>query len=892
VVVGSRSFSRLVTVRVLGLLFGLAVSALSANFASAQSGHEILDTPSIPSLGLTSEQPARSPGESTGEPGELTTLPSEQGESLQERNSPSASQLPTSLDAAVSELRDASEVPLVKPSDPFLGNTETTLFDVYLGDKFKGAVLADYTNEWLEISDSEVVLEQLSELRDTKRLLPLLAGKIAKSRSVDGVGSITYDLNGFRIILSLAETFMVPTNLNLERIAPDPDLGLSLQQRVGLTAGGTLDSSLNTAFNHRSIASRGGYFAVIDGAVVSDKPYELTEAKGGGIFGDYRASAGLLQTTGNSFAPSLQFLGVSAETAQDLFLDQDLIRGSRFEVFVPSRSRVEFYRDGRIIAAQSLDFGLREIDTTQFPQGSYDVDIVITDSFGVVTRERKFFTKSGLLASTNRPIFFLQVGSIRDNVDVLDTAVYQTGVRWRAADIFDLGGSVYGSEKLTIGTVETNLLYRDVRFSASYVGSSENDRGVSGSLGASVLGISANLNVSETLNGGQREEALPQPDPNDPFAPIFSLNSRRRELVFQDRTSHYASVYRAFGPVEFRFAGEKNSGGGAPERKRYGPTVEWRVLNDSKSSLRIQASRFQTDDEPISSVGALYTYRIAKEWALSAQIVERKQDIGRETLFLVGINYDAKRFGSVGTRAAYRNEVLNRRPDTGDSVLSVANQIDIDRTGDYLQTVGFLRDTRTETDQNTSIGGSATGSFLLDSDGKLAFGRPVSQEAVFIAEVPNGDAESEFEVLLNNQVRGTVRAGGRSIIGVTPYKKYTIKIRPVLGDTLVEYDSKVTTSTFFPGNVIRRVFEVERVYIVLGRIVDESGRPIPNQRIKGPREYTVADENGNFQAEISGKEVLRIENKQRACTLVLGIAEVPEYLAQVGDVVCKSELSS
>lgn len=799
-------------------------------------------------------------------------------------------ELPTTADTAVKnfskkEIRSAP----VAPDDPFLGNLETTLFDVYVGDKFKGAVLADYTNSWLEISDPDVVVEQLSDLREAARLLPLLTGKITGTRSIEGVGSITYKLNTFRIVISLNEKFLVATNLILERIAPDPNLGLTVQQRVGVTAAGTVDSNLNTAFNHRTIASRGQYFAVLDGAVVSNQPYEITEAKAGGIFGDYRASSGLLQTTGNNFAPSLQFAGIGVETAQELFLDQDLIRGSRFEVFVPSRSRVEFYRDGRIIAVQSLDFGLREIDTTQFPQGSYDVDIVITDSFGVVTRERKFFTKSGLLASANHPVFFLQLGSIRDNLDLSDVAVYQTGVRWRAGDVFDLGGSIYGSENLTIGSIETNALYRDIRFSAGYVGSSQNDAGVSTSLGASLLGIGFNFSLSQTLRGGNRNDPIPEPDPNDPFAPIFELNQRQRALVFQDRATRYFSIYKSVGPVDLRFAGEKNSGDGSPERRRFGPSVEWKVWSLPTSTFRFQASRFQTDADPITSLGLLYSYRLSKEWALSAQVVEREQSLGRESLFLVALNYDTKRFGAIGTRGSYRNEILDRNPKAGSSVLSVANQLDIDRVGDDVQTVGFVRDTRTDGADNTAIGGSIISSFLIDSDNRVSFGRPVSQESVFIAELPGEGAsspEGEFEVLLNNQVRGTVKPGGKSVIGVTPYKTYKIRIRPLQGADLVNYDSKITTATFFPGNVIRRVFAVEKIFIAIGRVVDKAGQPISNQRIKGPKEYTVTDEDGSFQAEITGKEVLKIDNKFNSCTLDLGIKDAPEYIAQVGDVVC------
>lgn len=770
------------------------------------------------------------------------------------------------------------------------GEFETTLFDIYVADKFKGAILADYTDTWLRISEPAEVVAQLKDLKEGERLIPLLTGVIEKRRELQDIGSISYDLNNFRIIIQPGQSILETSNLALKRrVAPDPNAGFSLQQRLSGTASGDLSHNTRSAFNHRSIASYGQFFGVMDGAVVSDRAYEVTEGSAGGIFGDYRGRMGYLQTSGSQFAPSLQFMGLNFETAEELFLDQDLIRGSRFELFVPSRSRVEFYRDGRLLAVQVLDFGLQEINTTAFPQGSYDVDIIITDSFGVVTRERRFFTKSGYLASRAHPIYTLQVGSIRDDLRSLDIPVYQSGVRWRAADIFDLQGSVYGSESMHLGSVVSNLLYRNYHMILGTEFSSKGDLGISASFGGIARGTNFNAGITKTLAGGTPPPAVPTPDPNDPFAPVFSLRNRSTALTFQDRYDLSGSVGRTFGKFDLRFGGLRSldsTSDSTPYRYSVGPSLDWRIWNDVDNTLRLSSSFAHTEQSEIYNVGLFDNYRISRNLSLYSQLGFRREDGEDRFLAFLGLTYDNKERNDLGTRARFSSEFENSTDAEGQRINSESNQLDIDQTGDFIQTVGFIRQNITTQENNTSVGMSATSSFLMARDGSVSLAHPVSGEGVLVAEVPSSSSSAEFEVLIDNQIAATVKSGGRAVIGVTPYRSYQVRIRPVEGGDIVTYDTSSVQMTFFPGNVIHHKWQVEKVFIVLGRLVDESGMPIGHQRIKGTKEYTATEEDGSFQAEIGGLESLEVSSSTHRCKLELSIPERPEYFIDLGDVRC------
>jgi hypothetical protein len=69
--------------------------------------------------------------------------------------------------------------------------------------------------------------------------------------------------------------------------------------------------------------------------------------------------------------------------------------------------------------------------------------------------------------------------------------------------------------------------------------------------------------------------------------------------------------------------------------------------------------------------------------------------------------------------------------------------------------------------------------------------------------------------------------------------------------------------------------------------VDASGNPIALQRIKGTPEYTVTEDDGSVQMEISGTEKLSIDSKEYHCTLHVELPkDLPPYFLDVGDITC------
>jgi outer membrane usher protein FimD/PapC len=189
------------------------------------------------------------------------------------------------------------------------------------------------------------------------------------------------------------------------------------------------------------------------------------------------------------------------------------------------------------------------------------------------------------------------------------------------------------------------------------------------------------------------------------------------------------------------------------------------------------------------------------------------------------------------------------------------------------------------------LGVNAETTVFVSNEGDIDLSMPPLNEAVFVAEIEGNllSAQDKFDVLVNGQRQGIVARGSRAIISLTPYREYSISLSAQEGSSLVDYDVAKYKVTLFPGNVAKRVWSVDKVFVLLGRVIDEEGQPIVRERIKGAKGYGFTEADGTFQLEVSGREPLSIESPRRRCTIDVTMDEVPEYVLDVGDVVCRSE---
>ncbi len=790
----------------------------------------------------------------------------------------------------------AEEVVTVQESEEGT-SVDSTVFDLYVGDDFQGAVVASYTDDWFEIEDPGDAVAQYSVLQtnqvDKGKLVELFSGRIPKVRSAEGLGALSYDLRTFRIVFQPDASLLKGKSLDWRRKIGSPEPGFSVQQTFGIVASQDASSATigsSTAFTHRGLLSYEDTFLRTNGFLTQDEGYQLNEATLGRIIDDYDARAGFLQMRSETFTPSLRFAGFQFETSQNIFLDNDQARGSKMEIFVPSRSTVQFYRDSQLLAVQLLDFGLQEVDTSSFPQGSYEVDIVIIDSSGRETKDKRFFTKAGFLASRAAPIVFFSAGAVRDVMEVLSTPLVQGGIRMRATDFFDVGMGIAATDQASIGSADLNGFYDVFRFGLGAAASAEGDLARQASLGVTLFDFSISARVLHA-DGESTATGVATPIP-DSVGFLPQLARAPVDLIIQSQRTKSLSVSRQFGPLAVRYNIQDNKiGDPAPTNYAKGPTLDYRIYDSENSNLVLRGAYFDTDFGANSSVQLFYRYRVSPQLNFNSQLLRRWQRDQEETLLLSGLSYNSQSFNSGAGARVQLLEEARRIEQSGQKTDTLTSTVQGNVQTDYLGLATFARDTRSrDGDSRTLFGVNAESTLFVSNKGDVDLAKPPRNEAVFVAEVEGNllSDNDRFDVIVNGQRQGVISTDTRALISLTPYREYSISLAAQEGSSLVDYDVAKYKVTLFPGNVAKRVWQVDKVFVLLGRVVDESGEPIARERIRGAKGYGFTEVDGTFQIEVSGKEVLSIESPRHKCTLQWSTKEIPEYILDAGDVVCSS----
>jgi outer membrane usher protein FimD/PapC len=785
-----------------------------------------------------------------------------------------------------------------QPSDDFSPAPElldTTLFDLYLGETLKGRALVHFMDDYCRIDNPEDILDQLAQVKSKDGLDRLLTGWMKKKKNIDEVGSIECDTATFRIIIKLGQDFLKPKQLNLLDKVPDPKNEFSLQQRLRGAASGDIDQTLTSSFQNRTIVSKGRNWAVLDGTYVNEVGYEIDEASVSRTIDSIETTVGLLRTEGQFFASSVDYAGITLRTSPNVFLNRDTLRGTPIEVFVPSRSRVEFFRGRRLLAVEDLDYGLQEIDTSNFPQGSYDVDIVITEDDGRVIREKRLFTKSGLLEAGPIPIFSLELGTLRDRRSVSSVPVGQLGLTWRLFDFLQLNGSVYGTEDLQLAATEFTALYKGVIMQGGYIHSNNDDSAFTATVAGNIDYFNWNFTIREAIKGFGNQQVFSntrdRDDILDPFVDTRDPLANDEFNVLPNTISNInGTVGVQHGDLRLRYSYNSNeavSRGVTQKRYSYGPRFDWTFYRRVKTQLNFHTSMLDTE-EGRKFIGFIsLNYRFGR-FSFAENVQHREEALLNESRVLTSLNYDSKTFSGRGTRARLTDELITRevKDSSEGRVQEVRNRLEVDHTNDLSQLRGFVRDLRSSANDSTSVGLDLNTNFTVDKDASIRVSSPPLQDSMVLVHVKGSVPVGDIEIVINGQVRDTIQAGGTAAIGLPPFQVYRLNIRPSENAKLLDYDSDVREFSLFPGNMVKETWTVEPIYIGIGRLVDEAGNPMPWTRIKGPKHYTITEEDGVFQSELSAGTRLFVEKDEKKCEIQLPKIEKIMHVHDFNDVTC------
>ncbi len=738
---------------------------------------------------------------------------------------------------------------------------QSVLVDVYYGDRSVGATLATYEPGRIEFHRPEEIVDGLPDLDNAEIVLSALRGTLDTNtdalctpssaphgcgRLEPAIAGVIFDESRFRVDVFVNATFRKRFEPELDRYLPPSQASFSFLQNLNLnTAGGDVGSTLTSFTSQSTLAWRENRLV---GALSYTDENDLSLD---GLFArrDFRGreyQAGLFRTAGrfSVFAGDFDLVGYRMATSLRTRTDLAVARGTPVEVFLLAPARIDILQAGRLISSRSYPAGNHKLDTSNLPEGAYDITLRINEG-GRVREETRFFSKTSRVPPRDQALSTLEVGRVVD-IDAgggllpedADAWFTRAGFSQRLTDTlgYDLGVTSTQDERLMeVGLFQIARLpgpfdgYYELQ--ANTFASQDGDRGYA------FNGLLRRGRFSAQLN-------YRRIDRDEPMN-FERLAAGEFSLVPEDRKERSAILRFPVGAGTLSFTSTRNERPGADAVDAHAANFRYPLRFGSRGQVELTADVGRAD----GNYAALFGVRVnfwKGPWNLD--VAPRVQRADAES--------DASGDGlQVDSLLAY----TNRNSQLGDlrASLRAGAGVAEDRLGARLEVDNVLgradidveRANRNGTSSNAWAASFSTS--LMAGGDHWAVGAQNAAQAALVVDLQGTAPGARFEVLIDGYRRGYAPVGRSTAIMLAPFRTYEVRIRPVGGEFLA-FDDRVEQVTLYPGNVERVSWEVGQLVVVVGKVVDlDSGLPLAGASLEGV--YGMAprtDEHGYFQAEL------------------------------------------
>jgi outer membrane usher protein FimD/PapC len=768
----------------------------------------------------------------------------------------------------------------VPPGFEELLQPQLTEVDIHYGGFFLVSVMARFTDQQISFNDADAIINKIPDLQSSEVIRQYLKEPFATNRKLvcnsrmqvycgsvetDHI-AVIFDASRFRADIFIGQEYLNVRGRREDKYLPASDAGLSYLQNIDANVNGrdtkidnyNIANSAFLSFRENSINLKSNI--INDAGLQIDTLSFRRELNGKHIqLGFFYGN-----TNNLSFIKDSQFLGVTFESSLETRTDLDLATGTEIQIFLSSRSRVDIFRDGRLISTNYYNVGNQVLDTSQLSGGSYDIDIEITDSAGSISRETRFYSKTPRLPPRDQSLYFFQAGQNvkRSAQNILpeseDGMFLRGGYSKRITDNF--GGTIAATVNNQHYLFETMLFnqgeYHEVQTNLAYE-----------STGIYALDLRTRLRFMGLIFSGNIRKTWSKPE-------YMDINSELGQASFLVTSS--LGVQTRYGA--FNLFGRYNENNSKSSRNNYG--LRWTLAPSSlfsgSPSLNLELSK--NDDEKLVYLSASYQFS-SGSWSSSVNPRFQYED---------SIDKNTSRFqGAMETN-------WNAKDNPG-SDLKISLRASKERSSEKLETRLYAMSDRGVVDAQASYLANTNEAEFLGristsisaTTSRMNLGGAKKSESGIIVNVKGQKQEdSLFDVIVNNQMVARAEIGKPVFIALPPYQTYIIDLLPT-GNALVSLTGSKQRKTLYPGNVIDIEWEAMNFLVMFGRIVNDKGKPIPNALIRNAESLALTDENGYFQAEISTDiNELVIQKKQTVCKIKLSKLRDENQIVSLDDLVC------
>ena len=761
-----------------------------------------------------------------------------------------------------------------------LDELQETTIDLFYGGFFLTSVKSKFTSVDILIQDVDILVSKLQDLKDPSRFRELLltpfytnSDRICPTTSSVNCGDLTtdtvaviFDRARLRVDLFIAPELLKTRTMQQLAFLPQSDAGFSMLDHFSMyTSGSTLGKSnyniANTtilSYAENRLLMRSNF---TDSAEFSVDTLAFAREYQGRDYqaGIFRGNAG-----GFVFMKDSLFAGAAIESSLITRNDLQFSLGNEIEVFLDSRSRVEIYKDGRLISTQFYDVGNQQINTSSLPGGAYDLEIKIINSAGNERTETRYFSKSSKLPPADQPLYFLQVGEEMlesDSNRILpqgtDRHFLRAGVSKRLGHSFGagLGFSTNDSSSMVEvsafkqgGRYELQSIFAYEDLNVSALDLKLRMRFDNGSINLSSRKIWSGLNVSEA--NSQIGNATLQTRVSAAWNTAYgSLNA-----FYRSSKAKYESESTNYG---LRWSKNWASGNGGLNSSLEFSTNDGEDLVLFKLNYRLQkkswshiaSAQYLDSGRQNNTDNSRMTGYASSNWRNSSDSANQYQ---------IGLRADSQDQGNFETRASAKGNL-------GEAGLTT-------QYNNRLAEVNYS--------------GSVTTSFVATKDAFGIGGERRALSGFLVSTKGNSAQASAISVVVDGSKRAKIELNSTRFIPASEYDIHEISFLAE-GDALMNVDTKIYRKTFYPGNVISIDVRAKQIFVAIGRLVNPDGTPLSNALLLDIEGIAISDDEGYFQAEMASDiETIRIRKGGKECTISLGSLSSTSQVIFVGEQTC------
>ncbi len=728
---------------------------------------------------------------------------------------------------------------------------QRTVVDLYYGSQKLSTFYATFTPNTLTFEDPKNVMAHIGEFENYEKVLETLSAPLPnnsrkvcrKNTKPPACGILTPEVVG---IIFNESAFRVDIFFNPDYLKPID--GRKFKYLRNPKDEFNAISSINTAFNKSGSEDRTATVGInqvlskknLRGVVnyrFSDElenKYQFDEIKAEYDTKQFIYSAGVFNSKAFQLIPNADIVGISLETNLERRVDLEHSSTTPIIIFLNSLAQITLFRGDQVLNSFLLPAGNHSINTSNFPEGAYEIRIVINEFGGLKREERRFIVKSFLLSPNDTHNLFLEAGVIQDGEDELGglsttgKPSFTIGDRFRFSNNFGYNIALALRNNKTFFAPGLVSVLKGQTFLFDTLFNNKGDWGIGGFYQLNYEGIFGNLSLNRFNvqdDGGVTQNALD-----------FELNSFEQ---------YSGNIGYQWSRLSILLKGNIRRNKGEEKSYTYGPAFQIPFTLKDGSSLRLVSELiFDNLNELTASISLDLNYFRDRgfDWQGRGSLVNRKNTTisnQEDTTYDIETDLNYKT-GGPGNR--FINTLgLNNVNDLK------SYEIESEYRGRFGQHNVFYNYID-QKENSENLGGNASFSVTYDSN-DFNFGGEGLYESAIVINVSNSKRPMEFWVFINGINRGKVKSGEEFLIPLSPYQEYKVWLKNS-NKLLNDFNGEEKLITLYPGNVTEVKYKIRPIYVLITKLIDENGSPIQNKQVEGGKEYSETDSNGFLQIEV------------------------------------------